>query len=210
MTKIILHDGKAHHDEFLGGCVLLHKLNCPIYRRPYTQEDLKNPGAWVLDQGKEYNKELHNFDHHQLNEPICSFTMVLDCFYENIDYRSYFPQLRFIEIYDSFGPRKAADFVGVTNHSLEITSSPISIFLLSVFSKINGEIKSPFYELMKEIGSEICSKIENTEFLLRQFSRYLPSDYAMWIYVTKNVYTVDLNLFNLSFERCIIQTPRIP
>ena len=29
---------------------------------------------------------------------------------------------------------------------------------------------------------------ENTELTLRQFSKYLPEDFAMWIYVTKNVY----------------------
>jgi mannosyltransferase OCH1-like enzyme/uncharacterized protein YciU (UPF0263 family) len=35
---------------------------------------------------------------------------------------------------------------------------------------------------------------DNTEIVLRQFSRFLPSDFAMWIYVTENVYSLYLEL----------------
>jgi hypothetical protein len=166
MTKIVLHDGRAHQDEFLAACVLIYKLGVPAYRRSHTEEDLKDPDTWVLDQGRDFNVELHNFDHHQLEEPICSFTMVLDYFFSE-DYRDHMPQLRYVEIFDSYGPNRAAAFAGATVESLETSVSPAYIYLMKAFSKIQGEINDSFYNVMKEIGKEICESIDENEKFLR-------------------------------------------
>lgn len=165
MDQIVLHDGRAHQDEFLAACVLIHKLNAPAYRRGHTDQDLKDPNIWVLDQGREFDPSLRNFDHHQIDEPICSFTMILDYFF-NEDYRKYIPQLRYVEIFDSYGPNRAAEYAGATPESLELSVSPAYTYLLKAFSKIEGEIVGSFYDVMKEIGREICNSIdENAEFI---------------------------------------------
>jgi mannosyltransferase OCH1-like enzyme len=47
----------------------------------------------------------------------------------------------------------------------------------------------------KNVALLLESRItKNTEFILRQFSRFLPEDFAMWIYVTENVHNDYLEL----------------
>ena len=166
MTKIIVHEGKSHQDDFLAACVCIHKLNAPAYRSKFTEEQLVDPDCWVLDQGRSFDPELHNFDHHQIEEEICAFTMILDNFYGK-EYREFLPQLRYVEIFDSFGPTAAAKFAEMPVDSIEIVSSPIHTSMMRVFSKIDGEIFDPMLSIMKDIGKEICSQIENVDLFFR-------------------------------------------
>jgi hypothetical protein len=159
---IIVHDGRAHEDDFLATCVLIYKTNQRALRTKATTEHLESALYWVVDQGLSFNPELHNFDHHHIKEQICGFTMVLDYLYGK-DYREDFPQLKFVEIYDSYGQKAAAKFANVSEESLNIIFSPIRNSILSVFSKITGEITDPIYSLMKEIGKSICEEIENNK-----------------------------------------------
>jgi hypothetical protein len=163
---IIVHDGRAHEDDFLATCVLIYKTNQRALRTKFTSEHLENSEYWVVDQGLSFNPELHNFDHHHIKEEICGFTMVLDYFYGK-DYREDFPQLRFVEIYDSYGSKSAAKFAKVSEESLSIINSPIRNSIISVFSKITGEINDPMYSVMKEIGKSICEEIENCKKLMQ-------------------------------------------
>lgn len=162
---IITHPGKAHHDDFLACCVCAYKLELPIFRLDWTEEHLKDPSVWVIDQGFKFEPSLHNFDHHQLTQEICSFTMILDYFYDK-KYREIFPGLRYIEICDSYGPKRAADFVGASQESLNMATSPISSAMIKFFGGFSGEVKDPLYSVIKEIGEEICSQIETKDFLL--------------------------------------------
>jgi len=73
-NKILVHDGKAHQDDFLAACVCIYKLNAPAFREKFKEEDLKNPNCWVLDQGRSFDTTLNNFDHHQIKKEICAFT----------------------------------------------------------------------------------------------------------------------------------------
>lgn len=162
--QIVVHGGRAHADDFLGACVCLYKLNFPVFRRAFSEEMLENPDCWVLDQGRRHEPQLHNFDHHQLNQEICAFTMVLDYFYGE-NYRILMPNLRFIEIFDSQGPAKAAEFAGTTQDSLDITVSPIHVSFLKSFSSIEGVVEGSMLEIMRMMGKEICTQIENSELL---------------------------------------------
>lgn len=167
MNKILVHDGKAHTDDFLASCVCLHKVkDSELFRLPFVQENqLNDKNCWILDFGRQFDCDLHNFDHHHIEEEICAFTMVLDYFY-GAKYRKYMPQLRFIEIFDSYGPKKAAEFAKINTDSLDIIFSPISQAMLSLFSKVSGQVYGPLLSIMKQMGFEICEKIENTDFLL--------------------------------------------
>lgn len=165
MTKIITHDGRGHQDDFLATAVCIYKLNCAAFRQSFLKEDLEDENTWVLDQGRCFDENFHNFDHHQIEKEICAFTMVLDYFYKN-DYRVLMPQLKFIEIFDSYGPKKAAEFLEIKEESLDCISSPIYLAMIKSFSRIQGEIKEPMYSIMKDIGKEICDQIENSTQLL--------------------------------------------
>jgi|694.fasta_scaffold52360_2 hypothetical protein len=195
MTKILVHDGKAHTDDFLGACVCLHKLpDSQLFRLHFVQEsELKDPNCWVLDFGRDFDSDLHNFDHHQLEEEICSFTMVLDYFYGK-SYRRIMPQLQFIEIFDSYGPKRAAEFAKINPDNLDIIFSPISNAILGLFSKISGQVSDPLLTIMKQIGKEICEQIENTELLLSVMdnSNYFERDKIKILDVTKCVLPQDI------------------
>jgi hypothetical protein len=165
-SRIVTHNGKGHQDDFLATCVCIHKLQAPAFRSKFTDDNLLDSNCWVLDQGRSFDFTLHNFDHHQIEEEICAFTMVLDFFYGK-DYRRFLPQLRYVEIFDSYGPSAAAKFAEMPVDSIEIVSSPIHIGMMRIFSKIEGEILDPMYSIMKSIGEELCSQIENVELLFK-------------------------------------------
>jgi len=160
--NIIVHDGRAHADDFLAACVCSYKLNKKIYREKFTEQMLLDKECWVLDQGGKFQPELHNFDHHHLSEEICSLTMVLDYFYKD-DYRIFMPSLKYIEIFDSFGSERASEFIGAKQDKLDIATSLIHTFILKSFSKIQGLVEEPFISIMKLIGKEICDQIENNK-----------------------------------------------
>jgi hypothetical protein len=166
MIKIIAHNGKAHQDDFLAACICCYKLkDSEVYRLPYTEDNLRDVDSWVLDQGRRFEPELHNFDHHHIEKEICSFTMILDYFYQS-KYRQYLPQLRFLEIFDSYGPIKAAEFVGMPPENIDSVYSPINSSMIGIFSKIEGKVDGPILEIMKQIGEEICKQIEDMDFMI--------------------------------------------
>lgn len=167
MKKIIVHDGKAHQDDFLASCVCLYKLKpCELYREKFQEKHLTDSDCWVLDQGRRFQPKLHNFDHHQIEQEICSFTQVLDYFYKN-NYRQNIPQLRCIEILDSYGPDKAANFLGISREAFDLTQSLIASSIINIFSNISGKVSGSILDIMEEIGKDICNKIEESDELLK-------------------------------------------
>jgi hypothetical protein len=168
-TSIVVHGGRAHADDFLAACVCHYRLGLPVMRAGFTEEMLRGPEFWVLDQGRRFEPELHNFDHHQLELEICSFTMVLDHFYGG-EYRKRMPSLRFLEIFDSYGPSRAAAFAGTTQESLEITTSPVHTALIGAFSREEGLVGGAMIEIMLSMGREICKQIEDLDSLFKAIS----------------------------------------
>lgn len=161
---IVVHDGRAHADDFLAACVCRHRLGLPVFRSKFSESMLEDPSVWVLDQGRRFEPELHNFDHHQIKEESCAFTMVLDHFYGR-GYRDSWPALKYVEIIDSHGPKKAALFAGVSEDSLDITLSPIHSSMTAAFSRVEGEVPEFFLKVMEMVGQEICSRIESESVL---------------------------------------------
>jgi hypothetical protein len=131
---------------------------------------LDDCSVWVLDQGRRFEPHLHNFDHHQIKEEACSFTMVLDHFYGG-GYIDSWPALRYVEIFDSYGPKRAAAFAGVPEVSMDITLSPIHSSITAAFSRFNGEVPEFFLKVMEMVGREICLKIESERFLFESIDR---------------------------------------
>lgn len=164
---IVVHRGRAHVDDFLASCVCVHKTGMPLFRMDADQKMMDDPSCWILDQGLRFEPELHNFDHHHLNEKICSLTMLLDYFYDP-SYRSHMPQLAYIEIHDSVGSSKAAKFAGISYDGLEVASSLVQHLVLKSFSGMEGRVDDPMLSLMSSMGGELCGRIEELPFLLGQ------------------------------------------
>lgn len=168
--RIIVHRGRAHVDDFLASCVCVHKTGLPIFRQDADSCSLDDPNCWVLDQGMRFEPELLNFDHHHIGDEICSLTMVLDHLY-GPSYRCHFPQLRYIEIYDSQGASKAAKFAGAPKEALDSASSLVQQFILKAFSSVEGEVGGEFLPLMRMVGAEICGKVESTPAIMEILDR---------------------------------------
>ena len=157
-------------DDFLASCVCVHRTGLPLYRIVAEPAMLDDPSCWVLDQGFRFEPELHNFDHHQTGDAICSLTMVLDHFYGG-SYRDHIPQFSYVEIHDSQGSSKAAKFAGLSLEGLEVAGSLVQHFVLKAFSRIEGEVADPFYSVLREVGSELCSRIETVSALSLELDR---------------------------------------
>jgi hypothetical protein len=70
-------------------------------------------------------------------------------------------------------------------------------YIIKYIEVIKNYKLTQFNNESKNIAILLESRIfENTEFILRQFSRFLPEDFAMWIYVTENVYNEYLEIAN--------------
>jgi hypothetical protein len=160
--RIIVHDGQAHADDFLAACVCHFKTGAPVIRTCATPEMLVDPQFWVLDQGGKFEPDLHNFDHHQIQQEICAFTMVLDHFFGQ-GYRDSIRGLRFLEIWDSYGSKRASEFAGVTQDALETVTSPIHSAMLKIFSRYDGLVPGSMVEVMWSIGREICAQISDSQ-----------------------------------------------
>lgn len=165
MNAIVVHGGRAHADDFLAACVCLIRTGLPVFRMPCTEEMLGDSDCWVLDQGFRHEPELRNFDHHQTDAEVCSLTLVMDYFYGD-SYREYFPGMRYMEILDSHGPRRAAEYAGASEDSIKTVASPIHSAVLSAFSDLEGDVKGGMIDLMGMIGSDICNKVESKDALI--------------------------------------------
>lgn len=161
-SKIVVHKGQAHADDFLASCVAYAKWQVPVERRDFTDQDLNDNTVIVLDQGREYEPEKGNFDHHQTNDEVCAFTQVMDYLYGK-DYRKFMPELKFVEIFDSQGPQKAAKFAKTTEETLEIVNSVVARFVLRAFSQIEGIVPTEYLTVMKDIGKSLIESVEDSK-----------------------------------------------
>ena len=157
-------------DDFLAACVCIFKTGLELFRIDADEQTLGDPSCWVLDQGLRFEPDLHNFDHHQTDEKICSLTMVLDHFYGK-SYREYLPQLTYIEIHDSHGSQAAAKFAGLNPSGVEIASSLVQNLVLKSFSEIEGLVSDPFYSIMLGIGDQLCRMVEEVPLMMEALDR---------------------------------------
>lgn len=162
MVRMILtHPGGAHKDDLLAVCVLAAQYRVPVVRRAPTAEELEDPTVAVLDIGGVHVPEKQNFDHHHFpreHPPTCALSLVLQ------DLGVYEDALRFCdwlepaEWFDSRGPKKTADWLGVPRRAISQLNSPIDISLLRRFAQVTelapGET---LYEFMCMVGEDLLA-----------------------------------------------------
>lgn len=164
IDTILTHPGGAHKDDFLACSLMISLHGVPVVRREPTEEELADPRVCVLDVGDRHEPENNNFDHHQFprdHVPTCALTLVLKHLEIYEDARMFCDWLEPAEWFDTRGPKKTAEWLGVERDIISKLNSPIDMSMLRRFacsqSLASGE---PVYELMRMIGEDLLSYLK--------------------------------------------------
>lgn len=137
LQRIVTHPGGAHKDDLLACCVLAALHGCPIERRDPTEADLADPTVATVDVGGSHDPALHNFDHHHFpreHPPTCALSLVLQALGLYDDARTFCDWLEPAEWFDSRGPKRTAEWLGVPRRAITQLNSPIDGTLLRRFA----------------------------------------------------------------------------
>lgn len=111
IKKIVSHVPPRHVDDFFA--VALAKSQFPdaqieyVHPQRVPESYRTNKEILLLDVGNDYNPEYSNFDHHQSLEIPCSLILIMKLLrYEKLINH---PAIRYIDINDRFGPKKAVE-----------------------------------------------------------------------------------------------------
>ncbi len=164
---ILTHPGGAHKDDFLACSLLVALHGVPVVRRDPTEEELEDSEVCVVDVGQKHEPEKNNFDHHQFPRdyvPTCALTLVLQHIGLYEDARLFCDWLEPAEWFDTRGPNKTAEWLGVSRDVVSKMNSPIDITMLRRFAQISPveklEAGNPIYELMRMIGQDLIDYLE--------------------------------------------------
>ena len=165
IKTIITHRGGAHKDDFLACSLLVARHGVPIYRKDPTDEELTDPGIAVVDVGHLHEPENNNFDHHQFprdHTPTCALTLVLQHMGIYEDARMFCDWLEPAEWFDTRGPKKTAEWLGVDRSVVSKMNSPIDISVLRRFAEAEKhQSGETIYELMKIIGTDLLDYLSD-------------------------------------------------
>ena len=165
ISTILTHPGGAHKDDFLALCVLMAKTGAPVIRREPVPSDLSDPTIAIVDVGGEHTPQMHNFDHHHFpreHPPPCALSLVLAHYglYENA--LKFCDWLEVAEWFDSRGPKRTAEWLGVERRIMSQLHSPIDTSLLRRLAS-HSELAAgaPLYEVMRYIGEDLLEYLES-------------------------------------------------
>lgn len=164
MHTIVTHPGGAHKDDLLAACVLAAIHGCPIVRRDPTPEELADPAVAVVDVGGVHDAALSNFDHHHFpreHPPTCALSLVLDHLGLYQDALQFCDWLETAEWFDSRGPVKTGEWLGVPRRAISQLNSPIDMTLLRRFAQATRiEPSDPLYVFMRMVGADLLDHLK--------------------------------------------------
>ena len=180
MHTIVTHPGGAHKDDLLAACVLASLHNCPIVRRDPTPAELADPGVAVVDVGGSHDPARSNFDHHHFpreHPPTCALSLVLAHLGLYEDALQFCDWLATAEWFDSRGPNKTAEWLGVPRRAVSQLNSPIDMTLLRRFGQAARlEPSDPLYVYMKMVGDDLLEYLrvarERLDFIAQRVQRW--------------------------------------
>jgi hypothetical protein len=180
IRTILTHPGGAHKDDLLAVCVLASLHGAPIERRDPTPQELDDPHVAIVDIGGVHDPALSNFDHHHFpreHAPTCALSLVLDHLGLYEDALQFCDWLETAEWFDSRGPKKTADWLGVPRRAVSQLNSPIDITLLRRFSKTTELApKDPLYTFMSMVGEDLLEHLrvarERLDFVTERVERW--------------------------------------
>ncbi len=156
---IVTHPGGAHKDDLLACCVLVARYGCPVERREPTAADLEAEDVAVVDVGGAHEPDRHNYDHHHFpreHAPTCALSLVLDALGLYDDARTFCDWLEVAEWFDSRGPKKTAEWLGVPRRAVAQLHSPVDGTLLRRFAA--GRVHrpgEPLFQFMRMVGDDL-------------------------------------------------------
>ncbi len=177
---VLTHPGGAHKDDVLAVCVLIAKHGAPVVRRDPTAEELEDIGVAVVDIGGVHDPERSNFDHHHFDRahaPTCALSLVLDSLGLYEDALTFCDWLEPAEWFDSRGPVKTAEWLGVPRRAITQLNSPIDITLMRHFARATElSAGDPIYEFMRIVGADLLEYLrvarERIDFVAQHAERW--------------------------------------
>ncbi len=159
IQKIVTHPGGAHKDDFLAVSVLIAKTGAPVERRSVLEGEVEDPTVALVDIGGSHDPKRSNFDHHHFpreHEPTCALSLVLDHLELYEDAKMFCDWLEPAEWFDSRGPNKTAEWLGVSREAVARLNSPIDVTMLRRFAREKKlESGSTLYEVMRFVGDDL-------------------------------------------------------
>jgi hypothetical protein len=177
---ILTHPGGAHKDDLLAVCVLIAEHGAPVVRRDPSEAELRDPGVAVIDIGGEHDPSRMNFDHHHFpreHAPTCALSLVLDHLGLYRDALQLCEWLEPAEWFDSRGPNRTAEWLGVPRRVISQLNSPIDVTLLRRFAQ-KSELAAgdPLYEYMRFVGEDLIEYLrvarERIDFVATHVERW--------------------------------------
>lgn len=180
IDKILTHPGGAHKDDFLACSLMVSLHGTPIFRQEPTEPDLADPQVCVIDVGNLHEPENNNFDHHQFprdHVPTCALTLVLQHLGIYEDARMFCDWLEPAEWFDTRGPKKTAEWLGVERDIVSKMNSPIDITVLRRFAgATEHQPGETIYELMRMIGDDLLDYLrgvrERLDYVAKHVQRW--------------------------------------
>ena len=165
MHTIVTHPGGSHKDDLLAVCVLAALHHCPIVRRDPTPAELDDPEVAVVDIGGVHDPARSNFDHHHFpreHAPTCALSLVLDHLGLYQDALQFCDWLETAEWFDSRGPKKTGEWLGVPRRAISQLNSPIDMTILRRFAQATRlEPTEPLYAVMAMIGEDLLEYLRD-------------------------------------------------
>jgi len=163
IQTIVTHPGGAHKDDLLAVCLLVARHGAPVFRRDPTDDELNDASVAVVDIGARHESAKSNFDHHHFDrdhQPICALSLVLQHFGLYEDARHFCDWLEVAEWFDSRGPKKTAEWLGVPRKAISQLNSPIDMTLLRRFAQSPSHHPGEtLYEFMRMVGDDLLAHL---------------------------------------------------
>jgi hypothetical protein len=177
---IITHPGGAHKDDLLAVSVLASLHGAPIVRREPTPAEIADPNVATVDIGGVHDAEKQNFDHHHFpreHEPTCALSLVLEDLGLYEDGLRFCDWLKTAEMFDSRGPKRTAEWLGVPRRAISQLNSPVDITILRRFAQSQehkaGEL---IYDFLCLIGEDLLRHLrearERIDFVAKHASSW--------------------------------------
>jgi hypothetical protein len=176
LARIVTHPGGAHKDDLLACCVLAALHGCAIERRDPTPEDLADPATATVDVGGSHDPAQANFDHHHFpreHPPTCALSLVLQALGLYDDARTFCDWLEPAEWFDSRGPKRTAEWLGVPRRAIGQLNSPIDATLLRRFAA--AKVHRPgetVYDYLRLVGHDLLDYLRTVREQLAFVSRH--------------------------------------
>lgn len=161
---ILTHPGGAHKDDLLAVALLVARHGAKVVRRDPSPEELADPGVAIVDVGGEHAPERMNFDHHHFpreHPPTCALSLVLQHLGLYEDAKRFCDWLEPAEYFDSRGPKRTAQWLGVPRRAISQLNSPIDVTLLRRFAASSElEAGETLYEVLRFVGEDLLTYLK--------------------------------------------------